>query len=160
MFSKHPDGKYGKQTRCKECDREYSKQRSAKRGMSWPAKNPEKFLAYRLKNREKIIAQRKAIHAANPDRKWGKDLKKKYGLSIEDYKAMLASNGGLCFLCGKPERSIDHRTRKVKRLAVDHHHETNKVRGLLCSHCNRAIGLFHDDADLLTKAGQYLRSFE
>lgn len=45
-----------------------------------------------------------------------------------------------------------------KRLAVDHNHATGKVRGLLCHHCNAALGHLMDDADLIVKAAEYVVS--
>ncbi len=65
-------------------------------------------------------------------------------LTEEEYKAMLERQGGVCAICGdKP---------KIGRLAVDHVHGTDKVRGLLCNLCNPALGLFKDDPVRLAKA--------
>lgn len=68
-----------------------------------------------------------------------------YGIDLEDYNRMWASQEGLCAACGCPESRIDPKTRKPKQLYVDHCHVTGRVRGLLCSNCNSALGLLKDD---------------
>jgi hypothetical protein len=60
------------------------------------------------------------------------DLQRKYGLTMDDYNAMLTAQENKCAVCG----SYSYRKRT---LDVDHNHETGKVRGLLCSHCNRVV---------------------
>lgn len=52
-----------------------------------------------------------------------------------------------CMICGSAEK-----------LVVDHNHENNLVRGMLCNHCNRGLGHFRDKPDLLQKAIQYLNN--
>lgn len=84
-------------------------------------------------------------------RKW-----KDYGLDAHSYVAMLEAQGGVCAICGRPERRVDGNSQKTKDLAVDHCHVTNRVRALLCSNCNTAIGLLDDSPDLLSKARAYL----
>lgn len=84
------------------------------------------------------------------------NLAKNYGLTVEEYNAMLRRQGGVCAVCGKDEPAEHGRTGKQFRLAVDHCHETGAVRGLLCQKCNRAIGLFGDDPILIRKAISYL----
>ena len=79
------------------------------------------------------------------------DLKRKYGLTIDEYNAMLEKQEKSCAICG----GVDPK----KRLAVDHNHKTNEIRGLLCSHCNMGLGHFKDDLTLLAKAIQYLGEF-
>ena len=71
-----------------------------------------------------------------------------YGISVEDYEEMLESQGGGCYICGigPVGRALD----------IDHDHRTGKVRGLLCSNHNRALGLLGDDPDLLLAAHTYL----
>lgn len=83
-------------------------------------------------------------------------LESLYGLSIAQYEELLLAQGGVCAVCGLDEPNSHGRTGKKFRLAVDHCHETGRVRGLLCQKCNRAIGLLNDNTDLLRKAIGYL----
>ena len=76
-------------------------------------------------------------------------LKRHYGITQEEYDAMLIKQAGGCAICGKPP--LD-----VKFLSVDHNHQTGKVRGLLCRKCNLAIGILQDDPSLLRRAVNYL----
>lgn len=55
-----------------------------------------------------------------------------YGITVEQYDAMLNSQGGLCARCGQTSSGM--------RLAVDHCHDTGRVRGLLCGPCNTYLG--------------------
>lgn len=72
-----------------------------------------------------------------------------YGLSTGEYDAMLARQDGRCAICHLRPRS--------KRLAVDHDHNTGRVRGLLCGSCNRRLlGAAHDDPAILRRALEYL----
>ncbi len=66
---------------------------------------------------------------------------RKFGITYERYVEMLATQGGGCAICRRAEFSIDGQSGKVRSLAIDHCHESGAVRGLLCSSCNRAIGL-------------------
>lgn len=94
------------------------------------------------------------MRAANPDYHKSAFLKRHYGITIEQYNGMLASQSGCCAICLKPE-SNEIRG-KVVALAVDHCHTSGKVRALLCSSCNTALGLFNDDVELLAKARGYV----
>jgi hypothetical protein len=80
------------------------------------------------------------------------NLRRLYGLSIEQYDALLASQGGGCAICG--ERGDGGRWRR--RLHVDHDHRTGKVRGLLCHGCNVGVGHFDDSPELMQRAAAYL----
>jgi len=77
------------------------------------------------------------------------NLKRKYGLSEDDYMKMLKRQGGVCAICRK-------RPRRGENLCVDHSHTSPVVRGLLCKKCNMGLGLFNDDASLLARAARYL----
>ena len=84
-------------------------------------------------------------------------LKKHYGMTIDEYEKMYDKQKGLCFICGNPE-TTQCNNGKSRKLAVDHCHKTGKIRGLLCTSCNRGLGYFQDSIDLLTKATEYLRN--
>lgn len=73
---------------------------------------------------------------------------KKIGFSLPEYEKMLNKQNGGCAICKKKDKWF--------RLAVDHCHGTKKIRGLLCSQCNRGLGIFHDSTDLLKHAIAYL----
>lgn len=78
------------------------------------------------------------------------DLKKHYGITTKQYEEMLTAQHGVCAICGKIE------TGRFSNLAVDHCHKTGRIRGLLCSNCNKALGLFGDNPGLLRKAADYI----
>lgn len=83
------------------------------------------------------------------------NMKRRYGITEQQYDEMLAAQDGVCYLCGKgPE------TQRWGRLALDHCHETGVVRKLLCHHCNAALGNFGDSVEMLEKAIDYLKSFK
>lgn len=92
----------------------------------------------------------------NPDMMWEKELKKHFKIGIKDYTAMLESQNGVCAICKQPERILIKG--KLLRLSVDHCHKTGKIRGLLCSHCNHAIGKFEDNIVSLKAAIDYLEN--
>lgn len=77
---------------------------------------------------------------------------KLYGITLEEYNMLLEEQGGNCAICSKPPDSG-----RAKYLYVDHCHNTIKIRGLLCSNCNKGIGFFRDDPELIEKAINYLR---
>lgn len=85
-----------------------------------------------------------------------KSLAEKFGMTMEDEAVMLAAQGGVCAVCGGYEKKTDARSQKQHTLSIDHCHTTGKVRGILCSHCNRAIGLLGDDPATLRRAADYL----
>jgi len=78
----------------------------------------------------------------------------KYKISKQDWDQLMKFQDGRCAICRKPETELNKGT--VKRLAIDHCHETNKVRGLLCGRCNQGIGRFEDSWLLLDNAMEYL----
>lgn len=84
------------------------------------------------------------------DTHYNSKLLKTYGISLEDKNKMLENQDYSCKICGIEESSLN------KRMAVDHCHTTGKVRGLLCDRCNRGIGWFDDNPELLRKAAEYL----
>lgn len=91
---------------------------------------------------------------ANPRSQRHLVLKRGYGLSIEQYQQMLLDQKGVCACCSKPETTIQGG--QLMPLAVDHCHLTHQIRGLLCAKCNRGIGNFNDNPDVLRSAAAYL----
>jgi len=83
-----------------------------------------------------------------------KVLKAEYGITLDEYNDMLQQQDYTCAVCNEPEtiRQGD----KVKRLSVDHDHETGKIRSLLCHRCNTALGLILEDKDRLLSLIQYI----
>ena len=77
-------------------------------------------------------------------------LTKHYNITLEDYNQMFADQEGRCGICGT------HQTECKKALAVDHNHETNEVRGLLCDPCNLGLGKLGDNVEGLEQAMRYL----
>ena len=95
---------------------------------------------WKANNREKYRNNAKDWH-----------LKKRYGITLEDYNIMLFEQDGCCSICGI------HHTEVYKGLAVDHCHESGKIRGLLCGNCNQGLGRFKDDITLFKNAIKYLK---
>lgn len=79
-------------------------------------------------------------------------MKQTYGLSIEDYDRMLEKQGGGCAICGTTVPS-----ERTRYFTVDHCHTTGKIRGLLCTKCNRGLGLFNDHIQRIQDAAEYLK---
>lgn len=84
-------------------------------------------------------------------------LRRNFGISLEEYEAILAAQGGVCAVCHSPRVPSDSGKRvHLHPLHVDHDHRTGVVRGLLCYRCNTALGYFRDDIRLLGSAIHYL----
>lgn len=81
------------------------------------------------------------------------DIQRRYGLSKEQYKALLQRQKGCCALCEKPPKQ----GARNGKLSVDHNHRNNKVRGLLCVLCNIMLGRFKDDTKKFQKVIRYLQ---
>ena len=96
---------------------------------------------------------------ASTPRRYHQRLVRQYGITLCDYHEMLAAQGGGCAICGSTEPGA-HKGGHARWFDVDHNHETNKVRGLLCSQCNKGLGHFRDSLDLLEKALRYLDAHE
>ena len=76
--------------------------------------------------------------------------RKNYGITDEFYEDMKARQNDCCAICGK------HSSEQDQALAIDHDHDTGKVRGLLCRTCNLGIGYLNDNINLLANAIKYL----
>lgn len=98
---------------------------------------------YREKYREKYWDKNKNRH-----------LKRQHNITIEDYNKLFDQQKGRCGICRK------HQSTLSRALCVDHDHKTNRIRGLLCDKCNRAIGIFHDNIGELMASVKYLKKYK
>lgn len=86
------------------------------------------------------------------------NIKKKFGLSLEEYDALLEKANGVCQICKRPETKKHQATGEVQPLSIDHDSVTGAIRGLLCSACNFGIGHLKHDPSLLRSAIEYLET--
>jgi hypothetical protein len=93
-------------------------------------------------HREVKAARKAAAHA-----RW---IEKTYGITAEDYQALYEAQGGACYICQRA-KGIS------KKLSVDHDHATGYVRGLLCTSCNKFLGLIRDNPWAGLRINEYLR---
>jgi hypothetical protein len=99
-------------------------------------------------------------YKTNPNKRQDKlngNLKQMYGITLEQYNALLVAQGGVCAICKQAETWVDTRTQEVARLRVDHCHVTGKVRALLCSKCNSVIGVLETNLDQIDMYLHYIQ---
>lgn len=88
------------------------------------------------------------------------NLRQNYRITLEEYDLLFFQQGGVCAICKQSETQIDPYTGKVKWLAVDHNHELNQVRELLCQVCNQLVGWVEKDRELVKQAIIYLKKHD
>jgi hypothetical protein len=139
--------KDGLRGECKSCNSQDKRRRyladpeaAIARVKRWQQANPDRVNATQRARRARPDAKRRAR---------AEHLMRKYGMTIEQYDAMLEAQGGGCFICGRPPRDDIS-------LHVDHDHSTGEVRGILCFCCNNALADFQEDPVLLLKAADYI----
>lgn len=107
----------------------------------------------------KVCTAERVRMGSSPAKQRDYDLARNYGITVFEYEEMLESQNGACYICQREPTG--------KRLSVDHEHQLkdrqlpgfkkrDKVRGLLCWHCNAAIGKFNDNPEHMRRAAQYL----
>ncbi len=106
-------------------------------------------------NKEKRCIASRKYYAANPDKLLDPYYKRIYGISYENYCSLLTEQNNVCAICHKEETNTYKG--KIKRLAVDHNHETGAIRGLLCTKCNVRLGHSDDSIDILQSSIDYLK---
>ena len=102
-------------------------------------------------NRDQLHIRKDATQRSKEIRE--RNLRTKYGLRLEDYEMMVATQNGVCKICKKPPKEGD-------KLAVDHCHDSQVIRGLLCKSCNLGLGAFSDNPDFLIEAVRYVKGVE
>jgi len=119
-----------------------------------PIKRKEYAKAYREANKEEHKKYQAEYRKNHDSREYKREYHKnkrfdKYGITKEFFEKMLEMQNFSCEIC---QMKFDDKHRPY----IDHCHRTNKVRGLLCMHCNTGLGHFEDDPELLKSAMEYL----
>lgn len=83
-----------------------------------------------------------------------KSLLKKFKVTVQDYQNMLHAQNSACAVCQQPESTTWRGTKRS--LAIDHCHKTGKIRGLLCTKCNTALGLLKENAAVVKRLHDYI----
>lgn len=132
MFYACKKSKDGYFSWCKECKRSYKKtpEYLAKSRVTKKKRRDLKHQEYRITERVREL--------------------KKFGLTPKSYNDILLSQNESCAICKV------HQSKLMRRLCIDHDHNTGKVRQLLCSVCNVGLGHFNDSIELLEVALKYL----
>lgn len=82
-------------------------------------------------------------------------LRKKYGITIEQYEQILLDQGSVCAICKEPPNDP-----RGFRPHIDHCHSTGVVRGILCGPCNKGLGSLRDSLLILNNAINYLSKYK
>lgn len=156
----HGRSKISCSDKCREKRLKNKQKEHYERNKHWKNKDPT--ILKKRKEYNKKIADKKAKYDKDyftkPENK--KRIKhharvsqyKKLGITIEDYNNMLKKQKNKCGIC----RAKIHENSYKKLFDVDHNHNTGKVRGLLCNHCNRGLGYLKDNKSYLKNAIKYL----
>lgn len=113
----------------------------------WQRAHADKQREYKHRYHAKRLATDLSGVREEQRRAW---LKRRYGITIEEHLALIDAHDNRCAICAA--QGTDSAP-----LHVDHDHLTLRVRGMLCGACNRAIGLFKDDPEVMERAAQYLK---
>lgn len=177
-YYKHSRGKYGVAAECKVC----TNARNREYALAHPDVIKKSQSAYKLRHPDRVVASRKK-QSQRPEVKeaqriWRESHRaecreatkrwrllnkhhisaharlKSTGVSPEQYDTLYNRQEGRCAICScfKPKLGKDC-------LNADHNHTTGIPRGLLCGHCNRALGLFKDSPIIMNNAIMYLRRY-
>jgi hypothetical protein len=151
-FGPRKKTKDGKNWHCKKCH--------AAQSRDWKSKNRDHCRAKRLNTYALNIEHRRAY-----SRKWSREhpeaqrriwRKTRHGITIEQYNQMVVGQNGLCAICLQSETATDNWSGRPRTLSIDHDHSSNQIRGLLCTKCNRSLGLMRDDPCVLEALLAYL----
>ena len=151
--------------RCPTCKKqkdlsEFHKSNTRTDGLAWQCRSCAaiKSSNYRKKHHEKLDIYNLQWRERNPEKYKQYALtshrRKKFGIEPKQYDEMNAEQNGVCLICGLPETV--KRNGNTRTLCVDHSHETDEIRGLLCSKCNLVLGLINDSTSILSKMILYL----
>jgi hypothetical protein len=138
--------------------RKNNKEKVRQSSKNWSQNNKERINQKRRERRQKPENREKEKELAliyyhkNTRRARNAQLKRNFGISVEEYDKLLKKQNDKCAIC----EAIS--CKSGNRFAVDHDHKTGLVRGLLCFACNTSLGKFNDSQELLYKAISYLQT--
>jgi len=132
---------------CKACQRKRSKEDYWKNPKKVNAAHREYYRTHTTQVRAAQAAYEKTAKGHFTKRK--AHLKRSFGITPADYLSMLIDHDGECQICRQPHTPSN-------LLCVDHDHETDQVRGLLCDHCNSALGFVEEDKQILSAMAAYI----
>jgi hypothetical protein len=128
--------------KCSSCGCEFDKYQRA-HGRCKPCKGE-----FERNRSKKYVSYRKELN-----------LKKKYGVSLEEFNKMIDDAGNRCGICGVGFcLPVPQVVQPGNIAVVDHDHKTGRIRGLLCKSCNVALGMFCDDPTRLRNAAKWIES--
>jgi hypothetical protein len=81
------------------------------------------------------------------------NIKRNYGLSIEELNKKLENQNDCCAICNRPFNGSSN-------FCIDHNHKTMKIRGILCKSCNTLLGIIKDDVNNLIPVYKYLSNYK
>lgn len=151
-FGTRTRNSHGKRGRCKLCEIEDRKiYLTPERIEQGRITSRKWFFNHREEVRKKqlIWCKNNKEHRFKYQRKL--QLQKRYGITQEQYDVMSIEQNHKCKIC-----KSDNPGHNNKYFYVDHCHKTKIVRGLLCRHCNMAIGQFNDNAINIRRAADYV----
>ncbi len=134
------------------------------RARAYYRKNKAKIRAYYKiydkVNSEKIKVRKRGRYQENKPLHRSYQLKSKYGLTVDQFDALLAKQENRCGICSKHFTTItgDRKSNGQMKPVVDHDHANGRVRGLLCQRCNSGLGMFDDSVSTIVNAGCYLEN--
>lgn len=173
------------QRNCKICHaarvkrwNENNKEKRRKIAKKWALNHPEQLKEIKrknhlenkefnnLKSRKRYAANREQEKKSaleryhkNPKPLANARLKRLYGITLDQYNKMLSDQYGKCAICKMPETLLDNKQKDIRKLAVDHCHSTNRIRGLVCFRCNTILGKVDDSVELLNQLIDYLMRY-
>jgi hypothetical protein len=125
----------------------------------WQQANRERINAHRRANPEKYRDQNKKWRHANRQQVLESSercrIKKKYGITLEQYRDRIAAQDGKCEICKQPPSG----KRSKSKLHLDHCHQTGKLRGFICGQCNTSLGMAKDSVAILAAMIVYLNKY-
>jgi hypothetical protein len=148
LFPKIKYLKSGYSYKCKDCSNELTRISSKKRRIARKLYK-EEHLEFSTLHRKELNKQ-KNWRQKNPNSSKNNWLKTRYGITLIEYNEMLKNQNFCCTICKcKPERTLH----------LDHNHNNNLVRALLCKNCNNALGFLKESPELLRKSAEYLEFY-